>query len=278
LIFCFFPLLKSRFDLGLVRLVQWCAHPSTLASCSPCSARDAPFDAGSEAKLNELAMRLQHIEATVDRVPDKAGAVRELLGLCRGLQAENDHLVLQVGAAREKVALSERRQADLQRELARTAGNLSDSRKDFTASRSLLISSDETPLRESIAAIEADIAQFQPFTEAPQSVEPRELPDLPKDPLSRRNRLIGIKFERLDELVVVLKKRIARLEETEGLADVVSNFGSVPDLLEENQKLKHEVQELRSREGRFDSGTTSHCRCSSSRMSGVLSICTDVCL
>jgi hypothetical protein len=57
--------------------------------------------------------------------------------------------------------------------------------------------------------------------------------------------------QRHAELVAALKRRVARLEENASLARVVDAHGSLPDLLEQNRKLRDQNEALRLREMRF---------------------------
>jgi hypothetical protein len=62
------------------------------------------------------------------------------------------------------------------------------------------------------------------------------------------------KFKLLDDFVFVLKKKIQRLEQTDqDLNSLVSTFGSVEGLLEENEKMKREIHFLNWVKQRFSS-------------------------
>lgn len=55
-------------------------------------------------------------------------------------------------------------------------------------------------------------------------------------------------------MIFVLKKKIARLEQTsEELRELVANFGSLENLLKENERLKKENENYRWMEKRFNS-------------------------
>lgn len=58
-------------------------------------------------------------------------------------------------------------------------------------------------------------------------------------------------LKRLGELILTLKKRVARYEESDSLASVVVDHSSLPELLVENAKLRKENEYLRLREQRF---------------------------
>jgi flagellar biosynthesis chaperone FliJ len=67
------------------------------------------------------------------------------------------------------------------------------------------------------------------------------------------------KFKLLDDFVFVLKKKIQRLEQTDqDLNSLVSTFGSVEGLLEENEKMKREIHFLGWVQKRFDSDMLLH--------------------
>lgn len=67
------------------------------------------------------------------------------------------------------------------------------------------------------------------------------------------------KFKLLDDFVFVLKKKIQRLEQTDqDLNSLVSTFGSVEGLLEENEKMKREIHFLSWVQKRFDSDMLLH--------------------
>jgi hypothetical protein len=65
--------------------------------------------------------------------------------------------------------------------------------------------------------------------------------------------LIGLKFARLDELIFVLRRRIAQLEgnEPESVNTVLQQFGSVTGLLNQYERVCKENTALRQREVRF---------------------------
>lgn len=63
-----------------------------------------------------------------------------------------------------------------------------------------------------------------------------------------------LKYQILETLIFVLKKKIARLEQTsEELRELVANFGSLENLLKENERLKKENENYRWMEKRFNS-------------------------
>ena len=64
--------------------------------------------------------------------------------------------------------------------------------------------------------------------------------------------LLETRIDAQEELIRVLKRRVAVLEEVDGLAETVSSFGSVSELLAAVARMRGELDSLRSRERRFN--------------------------
>ncbi|KAA6392756.1 MAG: hypothetical protein EZS28_011716 [Streblomastix strix] len=74
-----------------------------------------------------------------------------------------------------------------------------------------------------------------------------------------QQRLVEIKFKLLEDLIYVLKRRLNVFEQNVGLAEAVTKYGSVTEMMDANQRQQREIEKMKQMEARYD-GSRLLCR------------------
>lgn len=109
---------------------------------------------------------------------------------------------------------------------------------------------DEDSLKSSISQIESDIRTYNPSYSDPPAV-PRICADYAAGK-ARIQALMEVKNAKIEKLIFSLKKRVSLMEQNDGVAEMVTEYGSLRSLLKEMERLKEQNFNLRNREHRFD--------------------------
>ncbi|KNC46100.1 uncharacterized protein AMSG_00217 [Thecamonas trahens ATCC 50062] len=232
------------------------AQPEALKTQPAPSSREAAGRGGASgdgdgepgAKMVALESkwaRLQQVEQNAFMTPrERQKFVKDLQGLCRGYRDVNGELLDSVADLQARLTMMEAREKTLRAEL-KAQHKVTSMYEQFSF---VPVSLSADKLQGDVEAIENDIRVNELVTDEPQNLM---APSLPADDNGRKWMLMELKFERLEQLIVVLKKKLLRFEANEHLARVVEEYGDLPHIIRDNNRLKQENTKLRSREQRF---------------------------
>eukprot|EP00163_Fabomonas_tropica_P020132 TRINITY_DN353_c0_g2_i5.p1 TRINITY_DN353_c0_g2~~TRINITY_DN353_c0_g2_i5.p1 ORF type:complete len:859 (+),score=275.40 TRINITY_DN353_c0_g2_i5:577-3153(+) len=192
-----------------------------------------------------MAERLKRITANdqdASAIKDKTKLIAELKDICRFLQVENNQLSEQVADLKDTLERSELDKRHVESKLEKTKNALK-----VHESKQVTLDTTVAELEAGIRHIEEDIRRFD--GENILGAKTKTIVAISEEGKVRQ--ATELKLKRLEELVYVLKKRITNYEENASLADVISNHGTLPDLLQNNAILEKENKLLRLREQRF---------------------------
>ena len=201
------------------------------------------------SKRDMMTTRIKELSSTAPlgtSLKDKDLIIAELKNISKQLSNDNASLLLEKDNYKERVAQLE----DKVGTLSETLKNSDETVKAYENYKFVPDSVDYHGLQESIAQIEKDIVKFEIMTGDPV---PRNttISRLPASTEGKVQALVEMKFQRLEDLIFVLKKRILKLEENEVMAEVIEKYGNVSYMVSENERLKSEVSQLLAREERF---------------------------
>lgn len=221
------------------------SEAAAAAAAAAAGVRDPGGLEGESRSLDAALEVLEGVEQHAFMTPrERARFVKDLQGLARGYRDTNGKLLDEVAALRARVESLEGRENALAGEL-REQGKVTAMYEGFAY---VPVSLSADALQADVEGIENQIRTHELVTDTPQNLLP---PQLPPDANGRKWALMELKFSRLEQLIVVLKKKLLRYEENEHLARVVEEYGDLPHLIRDNNRLKHENTKLRSREQRF---------------------------
>eukprot|EP00698_Gefionella_okellyi_P024826 TRINITY_DN8864_c0_g1_i1.p1 TRINITY_DN8864_c0_g1~~TRINITY_DN8864_c0_g1_i1.p1 ORF type:complete len:669 (+),score=130.83 TRINITY_DN8864_c0_g1_i1:43-2049(+) len=194
--------------------------------------------------FDQITTRLRQLKTTYAHAE---GSFGELLGLASWLQRELQQADTALRASQRSVQLEQQARADANersREQASIAFSMEQMR--FIPPADV----EEASIQQQLAELETEIAKQSKL--AGEAVpRPPSRQARPSTPAGRVQSLLDAKFRALDTLVMILRKRIARFEEQKALAESVERFGSIRDLLADNERLRSENEKLRLRETRY---------------------------
>lgn len=207
---------------------------------------------GAEQQKNKVLSLLQQVEQEVAHPSggmDKIGMITHLLEACKFFQTENEQLeaVVQRGLQKEE---------DLRLKCKELEQSIADLRQEFVkygASETLMPDMASTDIiQDSVKQLEADILHLETNQPSSQRRAPPMKNAKSLGPQGFYIHLLHTKFERMEELIVLLKKRVHKLEEVDhGRKKLMDDYGGLSELLEKARVLEHQNEILKQREKRF---------------------------
>jgi chromosome segregation ATPase len=195
---------------------------------------------GARERRDELEARLQELtvpqSSSADAMKDKTKVIHELIGMTKYLRRDNELVHSQL-----------EKQVELTEELRRENSGLREEIGTLRAKASRLSSTGYVPSPDRLDELQESINEIR------EEIKRNDLGQMRKDIPARLGsastmsieeggayeHLLLTKFEVLEQLIVVLKKRIEVLEEMEHrMKDVANEYGSLQALMDTEKQLR----------------------------------------